>query len=395
MAALPSSGLLRRRPGLTGIAAALIPLLLLLAALAPACAPAAGKDAAAALTREQAVGQMLLVGFRGTELTDPAAAMLRDIQPGGVILFDRDGPSGGELARNITDWAQLQALTAQLQEQAAIPYFIAIDAEGGYVNRLKEKYGFALKVPTAQKLGARPAAETAALAGQLAAEMRAVGLNWNLAPVVDVNVNPESPAIGAIERSFSADPAVVTAQAQAFSGAMRQRQVIPTLKHFPGHGSAAGDTHLGVTDVTATYRRELELAPYRELIAGGYADAIMTAHIVNRRLDAAGRPATLSPAIIDGLLRQELGFAGVVVSDDMQMGAIVAQYGPADAAIAAVQAGVDVILLANQQGDYDLQRVYGVRDALLQAVANGVIPEERIYQSAERILALKERYGLR
>ena len=387
-------GWLRRRPGLTGIAAALIPLLLLLAAVAPACAPAAGKDAAA-LTLEQAVGQMLLVGFRGTELTGSAAAMLRDIQPGGVILFDRDGPSGGELARNITDRAQLQALTAQLQEQAAIPYFIAIDAEGGYVNRLKEKYGFALKVPTAQKLGARPAAETAALAGQLAAEMRDMGLNWNLAPVVDVNVNPESPAIGAIERSFSADPAVVAAQAQAFSGAMRQRQVIPTLKHFPGHGSAAGDTHLGVTDVTATYRRELELAPYRELIAGGYADAIMTAHIVNRRLDAAGRPATLSPAIIAGLLRQELGFAGLVVSDDMQMGAIVAQYGPEEAAIAAVQAGVDVILLANQQGDYDLQRVYGVRDALLQAVAAGVIPEERIYQSVERILELKDRYGLR
>ena len=387
-------GWLRRRPGLTGIAAALIPLLLLLAAVAPACAPAAGKDAAA-LTLEQAVGQMLLVGFRGTELTGSAAAMLRDIQPGGVILFDRDGPSGGELARNITDRAQLQALTAQLQEQAAIPYFIAIDAEGGYVNRLKEKYGFALKVPTAQQLGARPAAETAALAGQLAAEMRDMGLNWNLAPVVDVNVNPESPAIGAIERSFSADPAVVAAQAQAFSGAMRQRQVIPTLKHFPGHGSAAGDTHLGVTDVTATYRRELELAPYRELIAGGYADAIMTAHIVNRRLDDAGRPATLSPVIIDGLLRQELGFAGLVVSDDMQMGAIVAQYGPAEAAIAAVQAGVDVILLANQQGDYDLQRVYGVRDALLQAVAAGVIPEERIYQSVERILELKDRYGLR
>ena len=388
-------GRARRRPRLAGIAAALIPLLLLLAALAPACAPAAGKEAAADLTLEQALGQMLLVGFRGTELTAAAAAMLRDLQPGGVILFDRDGPSGGELARNITDRAQLQALTAQLQEQATIPYFIAIDAEGGYVNRLKEKYGFALKVPTAQKLGAQPAAETAALAGQLAAEMRAVGLNWNLAPVVDVNVNPESPAIGAIERSFSADPAVVAAQAQAFSGALRQRQVIPTLKHFPGHGSAAGDTHLGVTDVTATYRRELELAPYRELIAGGYADAIMTAHIVNRRLDAAGRPATLSPAIINGLLRQELGFAGVVVSDDMQMGAIVAQYGPAEAAIAAVQAGVDVILLANQQGDYDLQRVYGVRDALLQAVAAGVIPEERIYQSAERILALKDRYGIR
>ena len=393
MDALPSTRPCRRRTWLTRPAVGLA-LLLLLVALAPACQLLSSKDAAASLTLEQAVGQMLLVGFRGETVEEPAAALLRDIQPGGVILFDRDGPSGGELVRNITSREQLQALTAQLQEPAAIPYFIAIDAEGGYVNRLKEKYGFTLKVPTAQKLGARPVAETAALAGQLAEEMRAVGLNWNLAPVVDVNVNPESPAIGAIERSFSPDPAIVAAHAQAFSDAMRQRQVIPTLKHFPGHGSAAGDTHLGVADVTATYDRELELAPYRELINGGYADAIMTAHIVNRNLDAAARPATLSPAIISGLLRQELGFAGLVVSDDMQMAAIVAEYGPEEAAIAAVQACVDVILLANQQGDYDRQRVYRVRDALLQAVADGVLTEERIYQSAERILALKERYGI-
>ncbi len=394
MPAFTSTGLLRRRPRLTGPAVSLV-LLLLLAALSPACQLVNGRDTAAALTLEQAVGQMLLVGFRGTTVNEPTAAMLRDIQPGGLILFDRDGPSGGALERNITSREQLQALTAQLQEPAAIPYFIAIDAEGGYVNRLKEKYGFTLKVPTAQQMGRGPAAETAAIAGQLAAAMQETGLNWNLAPVVDVNVNPESPAIGAIERSFSADPAAVTAHAQAFSGAMRQRQVIPTLKHFPGHGSAAGDTHRGVTDVTATYRRDVELAPYQELIIGGYDGAVMTAHIVNRNLDPSARPATLSPPIISGLLRQELGFAGVVVSDDMQMGAIVAEYGPQEAAIAAIQAGVDLILLANQQGDYDLQRVYRVRNALLQAVAAGVLTEERIYQSAARILALKERYGIR
>lgn len=394
MDAFTPRALRRHRPWLTRPAVSLA-LLIALAALAPACQLFSGRDAAASLTLEQAVGQMLLVGFRGTTVDEPTAAMLGELQPGGLILFDRDGPSGGELERNITSREQLQALTAQLQEQAAIPYFIAIDAEGGYVNRLKEKYGFTLKVPTAHQLGAGAAAETAAIASQLADEMRETGLNWNLAPVVDVNVNPESPAIGAIERAFSADPAVVAAHAQAFSGAMRQRQVIPTLKHFPGHGSAGGDTHLGVTDVTATYNRDAELAPYRELIGGGYDGAVMTAHIVNRNLDTAARPATLSPPIISGLLRQELGFAGVVVSDDMQMGAIVAEYGPEEAAIAAVQAGVDIILLANQQGDYDLQRVYRVRDALLQAVADGVLAEERIYQSAERILSLKERYGIR
>ena len=337
---------------------------------------------------------MLMVGFRGLELDDATAQMLRDIGPGGVILFDRDGPSGGAIPRNIAAPEQLRALTAQLQDGAAIPYFIAIDAEGGYVNRLKEKYGFTLKVPTALELGRQSPANTAAVAGALAEELRAAGINWNLAPVVDVDIDPDSPAIGKWERAFSADPAVVTAHAAAFIDAHRERGVITALKHFPGHGSAGGDTHLGVTDVTATYQRDAELAPYNALIGGGYAGAVMTAHIVNRELDAAGRPATLSADIITGLLREELGFAGVVISDDMQMGAIVAEYGLAEAAVAAVNAGVDIVLLANQQGDYDTAPVYQVRDALLAAVSDGTIPQARIAEANDRIRQLKEEYGI-
>lgn len=358
------------------------------------CGNGGGGADADAWSMDQSVGQMLMVGFRGLELDEATEQMLRDLQPGGVILFDRDGPSGGEMPRNIASPEQLRALTAQLQDTAVIPYFIAIDAEGGYVNRLKEKYGFAVKVPTARTLGGESPEHTAEIADALAQQLAELGINWNLAPVADVDIDPDSPAIGKWERSFSVDPALVAAHAGAFADAHRQRGVIPALKHFPGHGSAAGDTHLGVADVTATYRRDAELLPYRELIAGGYDDAIMTAHIVNRNLDPAGRPATLSPVIMNGLLREELGFTGVIISDDMQMGAIVDEYGPEEAAIAAVNAGVDVALLANQQGDYDLGRAYRVRDAIAQAVADGRIDAERINAAAERIRRLKAKYGI-
>ena len=172
-----------------------------------ASAGAACRSEAESLTLEQAVGQMLLVGFRGLGLDGETRALLRDLQPGGVILFDRDGPSSGELPRNIESPDQLRALTAALQRAADIPLLIAIDAEGGYVNRLKEKYGFTVSVPTALTLGAGPVGETATVAADLAAEMVDLGLNWNLAPVVDVNIDPESPAIGRWERSFSDDPA--------------------------------------------------------------------------------------------------------------------------------------------------------------------------------------------
>ncbi|MXX18317.1 MAG: glycoside hydrolase family 3 protein [Dehalococcoidia bacterium] len=336
---------------------------------------------------------MLLIGFPGERLDGETVALLDDIAPGGVILFDYDLPSGGAKPRNITSPEQLRALIAELQAQAEIAYFIAIDVEGGLINRLKPSYGFSIDLPSHQELGAGTAADTRAAASASAAELREVGINWNLAPVVDVNVFPESPAIGALERSFSADPEVVAAHAEAFAEAHGAAGVISVLKHFPGHGSAAGDTHLGVTDVTSSFEREDELAPYQRLIEDGYEDAVMTAHIVNRDLDPSGRPATLSTEIVTGLLREELGFEGVILSDDMQMGAIVEQYSLERAAIEAIKAGVDVILIANQLSD-DRTEVYRVKQAILDAVAAGEISEDRIYESVERILELKRRYDL-
>ena len=341
---------------------------------------------------EEAVGQMLMIGFRGDVLDDDIAALLRDIQPGGVVLFDYDLPSKGEEVRNITSPRQLRALTSALQDIA--PYFIAVDAEGGYVNRLKNKYGFTVSVPSAQALGRKYRGETKRVADALACELKDLGINWNFAPVVDVNIDPKSPAIGAMERSFSDLPRTVVARANAFVKAHRERHVIPVLKHFPGHGSAAGDTHLGVTDVTETYRHKKELLPYQKFIQKGYDDPIMTAHIVNRKLDRSGRPATLSHDIMTQLLRYEMGFDGVVISDDMQMGAIVEAYGLTVAVVEAIKAGVDMILLANQIGEYNIDQVYDVKNAIVQAVVDGVIEEGRICESFNRIQRLKQRFGI-
>ena len=341
---------------------------------------------------EEAVGQMLMIGFRGDVLDGDITAMLRDIQPGGVVLFDYDLPSKGEVVRNITSPEQLRALTSALQGIA--PYFIAVDAEGGYVNRLKEAYGFTVSVPSAQELGRQSLGKTKRVADALARELKDMGINWNFAPVVDVNIDPQSPVIGAIGRSFSDVPRTVVAHANAFIKAHREQQVIPTLKHFPGHGSAAGDTHLGVTDVTETYRLAKELLPYQKFIQKGYEDPIITAHIVNQKLDKSGRPATLSHDMITKLLRYEMGFDGVVISDDMQMGAIVEAYGLTEAVVEAIKAGVDMILLANQIGKYNIEQVYDVKNAIVQAVADGVIEEDRICESFNRIRRLKQRFEI-
>ena len=172
------------------------------------------QEGADCLALEEAVGQMLMIGFRGDVLDGDIAAILRDIQPGGVVLFDYDLPSKGEVVRNITSPRQLRTLTSALQGIA--PYFIAVDAEGGYVNRLKKKYGFAVSVPSAQKLGRKSPGKTKRVADALARELKDMGINWNFAPVVDVNIDPKSPAIGAIERSFSDVPRTVVAHANAF-----------------------------------------------------------------------------------------------------------------------------------------------------------------------------------
>jgi len=340
------------------------------------------------------VAQMLLVGFRGTDAAS-AAGVLADIRQrslGGVVLFSTDQPTGNPV-RNIVSPDQLAALTADLQAAAAASeagqrLFISIDEEGGQVARLGPSHGFPA-TESAAALGARDDAGYTRRAGsRIAATLRAAGINLNLAPVVDLDVNPTNPIIGALDRSFGADPALVTRQARAFIRGHHDRGVMTTLKHFPGHGSSTADSHLGVVDVSRTWS-PVELQPYRRLVPSGLVDAILTAHVFNSQLDAE-HPATLSAPTIDGLLRHDIGYGGVVISDDMQMGAIRQQYGYADAVRLAILAGVDVLTIANQQV-FEADIVSRTVDIILGLVDDGTIAESRIDASWRRIVALKAR----
>ena len=347
-----------------------------------------------AMSLEDAVGQMLLIGFRGLDVHAELADILDEVRPGGVILYRTDVPSDGAIERNIESPDQLRSLIAGLQDQAHIPYFIALDAEGGNIMQLQVDDGFSTVVPSHQDLGAGPIAETSNVAMDLADELHDLGINWNFAPVVDVNVNPDSPSVGSLGRSFGADPNRVVEHAQAFISAMRSHDVVPMLKHFPGHGSDDGTTEQGVRQLSHTYQREIELQPFRDLIGDGYGDPILLAHVIISELDPSGVTVSLSETVVTGLLRDDLGFDGVIVSARVMDPAIVAQYGLGGSAIAAIQAGADVLLAVNQSPGYDLEKLIEIKDAILEAVEAGDISEERIFESARRIMALKRVYGI-
>ena len=338
------------------------------------------------------IGELIMVGFRGAALdaSDPILHQVEAGQVGGVVLFDVDVATGS--SRNVESPEQLRSLVAELQDAAPSPLLVAIDQEGGRVSRLKERDGFPA-TRSQQELGERGSLDvTASQARQTAEVLADVGINLNLAPVVDVNVDPESPAIGALGRSFSDDAVVVTDHARAVIDAHRKAGVLTAVKHFPGHGSAPGDTHLGFVDVTEAWS-PAELMPYRTLVSEGSVDAVMTAHVVNGQLDPQW-PATLSPATITGVLRNDLGFDGVVVSDDLQMGAIADNYGLETAVLQALLAGVDILLFANNnlQGyEPDIApRVVALVEAL---VRDGSVTEERIDESVERVRNLKRRFS--
>lgn len=323
------------------------------------------------------IGQMLMVGFSGATIAadDPIMHDIHLRHLGGVILLDWVG--------NIQSPEQVIALVTTLQSAAATPLLIAIDQEGGLVSRLKENHGFA---PTAshQYLGTmNDTSATHAYASTMAQTLAWLGINLNLAPVVDLNTNPYNPIIARYERSFSADPTIVTNQALAFIQAHHEQHVLCALKHFPGHGSSSQDSHVGLADVTATWSPD-ELQPYAAILQSGQTDVIMTAHVFNAALDA-NYPATLSQATIGGMLRGELGYDGVVMSDDMLMGAIRNYYGFELAIQRAIEAGVDILLFAHP--DPDLTR--RAHDYITWLVQNGVIGEDRITQSYQRIYRLK------
>lgn len=335
------------------------------------------------ITLEQKIGRLLLVGFRGQSLAEnPQLEQdLRRGRLGGVILFDYDVALHSE-RRNIQSPSQVRRLIGELRAASALPLLVAIDQEGGKVARLKPKHGFA-PTRSALELGQLDdPALTAAATGQLATTLAELGINLNLAPVVDLCSNPDNPVIAAYQRCFSADADKVVTHATGYIAAHRQQAVLTALKHFPGHGSSRNDSHQGFTDISGSWDKS-ELIPFRRLIAAGQVDSIMTAHVFNRQLDPQ-YPATLSPKTIDGLLRQQLNYQGVVISDDLQMRAISDNYSFSQAIALALRAGVDILLFGNNLS-YDPQLVEHLQSTIRKLVQTGEIAEARLDRSYQRI----------
>ncbi len=338
------------------------------------------------------IGQMIMIGFRGMEAGEHSP-IVRDIRAGrigGVVLFDRDLALETN-ERNIRSPRQVKDLISALQSGAAVPLWIAVDQEGGQVVRLQETRGFPASV-SAQYLGeADDTALTAMYAERTAAVLADCGFNLNFAPLVDVNINSENPIIARYGRSYGADPETVVRHALAVIDSHRRHGVACTLKHFPGHGSSNQDSHLGFSDVSDTWD-PVELQPFREIIACGQSDFIMTAHIFNRRLDPAF-PATLSEKIIGGLLRQELGFEGVVISDDMDMKAISGEYNRETALELALNAGNDILLFANNR-IYDPDLALRTQEMILRLLAAKRVSSARIDQACRRVMNLKNKFAV-
>jgi beta-N-acetylhexosaminidase len=326
------------------------------------------------LTSRGKIGQLFMVGFTGTSVTADLASFIKEWKPGGVILF----------SRNLESVDQIVQLTNDLQRCSShSPLLIAIDQEGGRVSRLPK--GFTI-FPPCGVLGRCNSTELAyAAAATIAKELRAVGVNMNMAPVLDVNSNPDNPVIG--DRAFGSTPEIVSELGWATAAGLQDHQVVACGKHFPGHGDTNADSHKELPVVEAVRGRleMIEFPPFRHAVAQGVA-TMMTAHVLYRALDEK-LPATLSPAIVTNLLRHELRYDGVVLTDDLEMHAIIDHYGIEDAAVRAVLAGCDVLLICK-----DRNREVAAFTAIEHAVASGIISIERLDQSAARIARVKERF---
>ncbi len=324
----------------------------------------------------QKIGQLLMVGFDGTSPTKEVECAIRKHHVGGVILF----------SRNIEHPLQLAKLTSSLQALSKQgPLFMGIDQEGGRVSRLSHPF---TKFPKARALGEiNDIPLTYSAAEAMAKELTAVGINLNFAPVLDIDTNPDNPVIG--DRAFSKSPLVVAEHGLAMMSGLQDNKIIACGKHFPGHGDTHLDSHKTLPTVTHSLSRlnDIELKPFIHLAQNRLA-SMMTAHVLYKGIDQK-RPATLSKKIVTGLLREAIGFLGVVISDDLEMKGITDYGTVAESAVLAIAAGCDLLLVCHS---FDQQ--VATLAALIQAVEKGDIPEARIEQSVARILALKERFHL-
>lgn len=333
------------------------------------------------------IGQMIMIGINDRTQVFETDALLDDIKAqkvGGIVLFEKNIAA-------INSRNTLQQMIQNFQRKASVPLLVTIDEEGGKVHRLKEKYGF-VAMPSAAYLGQLNNADsTTFYNNRLAGELKDLGINFNYAPSVDMALNPENTVIVKRERSFSWRPELVSKHAVLCIKAHHANGVKTILKHFPGHGSSTADSHLGIVDVSETWDFQ-ELFPYYSVLKSGQCDAIMTAHIINKNWDNTLLPATLSKKVIDGMLRGLLGYKGVVFSDDMQMNAISKEYGLDNALALAINAGVDVVMFANNVSAKEQPVSAGTVHAKIKnLVVTGKIPRTRINESFARIIALKNK----
>src|SRR5216117_388743 len=353
-----------------------------LAACAPTTtAPSGSGDLVGTMSLERKVGQLMSVAFHGTKITTSLEAMIRDRGIGGVILY----------SENFTDAAGLAKLVADLDQIArdarSLPLFFEIDQEGGPVIRIN-KGATILPGQMALAATADPERSVRTVASISAAELRALGVNWNFAPVADVNDEPTNPIIS--NRSFSSDPARVSSLVNAAVLAYGAAGFFCCAKHFPGHGSTTTDSHTGLPKIEADRATldRVELPPCRAAIAAG-VPAIMSAHIVVPALDATPElPVTLSKAVMTDLVRNTLGFRGIVVTDDLEMGAL-KNVGEAGAGLRALQAGADYLLFR-----FDERAQLEGHRLITEAVRSGSLAAARIEESVRRVVDAKRRFGI-
>jgi beta-N-acetylhexosaminidase len=331
------------------------------------------------------IASLLVVGFRG-ETVDSNSWIVKAIRNGlgGVVLFDRELHT--DAVRNISSPSQVTALIKSLRQASPGRLIVSIDQEGGQTSRLNPGDGFPATQSEADIGAANNPNTTKSWAQGMVHSMTSIGVNLNYAPVVDLNVNPDNPAIGKLGRSFSADPNVVVSNATEEIQVHRGGGVKTVLKHFPGLGSATANTDFDVVDVSSTWTPK-ELQPFQTLISKGLADSVMAAHLLNTQLDP-DRPASLSKAVVTDLLRGKLGFKGPVVSDDMQAVAISSRFGANQAVALGLEAGMDLLVFANQQ-TYDENIVNEVLDNVVNLVRQGQLTEARINQSVARVDSLR------
>ncbi len=324
----------------------------------------------------QKISNMIIIGIKGKNLADNVslASFIHKNSLGGIILFSKNLQTKKQTKKLISDFKQLNKSKL----------FVALDQEGGFVDRLSSIQGISPS-PSAKSISQLSDNETKNIYTKLAKVTHDLGFNLNFAPCVDLAINPKNRVIVHYQRSYGIDPDKVVQKASIFIDAFKKESIVCAIKHFPGHGSSSTDSHLGFTDVTKTWQTK-ELKPFFKLIETKRVDMLMSAHIFNKNLDP-NYPVTLSKNILSTLLRKDMGYDGVIVSDDMQMGAITKNYTIEQSIALAINAGVDMLLFGNQIGKpITVQKIVSIIKDLLK---RGKITSAQIDKANKRINRLK------